>query len=707
MRLTHWRIARHVQRLEQAQTSVRWLDLYAAQAMMTRLSDCKARQDRELERSTVDFLVACSAASVFGFDALPVAGERYLKFAERMLSQGLKLPDEEQLEPVLKQLASSGLLQTAMEEQSDAGYVSDSPLVLAESCVFLRRLWEQHDFLNGWLKRQEQVTSLNLDQVRDSRAHPEFLQGSFKCLFPATDPEQTVSSGDFDWQALAAAQALTQNVCLISGGPGTGKTSTAARILILYQLQGLQDLPSGVESMRIRLLAPTGKAAVRLHTSVVSQYPSLLAKLNLDEDLAGRLKASLPRQGETIHRALMEVSGKRSRDGGLSKDTFIDSGQLLSGEMTQATLDADIVLVDEASMIDRKLMQDLLAIVPLGNPDAEASGCRLLFLGDHYQLPPVECGEVFAQWVRRYADRPFSQSQVAAMSFFYPAVVEQVAVEPVSAEACSGEAQAPSLLAQLHKTYRFDGPIQVFAQALRRGRLPPLTQLLPETSIAGRSDVAGDLFSPATFTWVDLGLAGAGEEGASRLAQAMENVLEGYRNYFDKVDQGLSPAQLMEEKLRFQVLCATYEGPLGVNMINRLVEKRFGRGEFYHGKVIMVTGNQPALDLFNGDLGILTAIESQVTENKAESATSYLVHFPDKNNQDEGVALSMIHAWQTAYAISIHKSQGSEYEQVTVFAPDYAGELLSSRLVYTGVTRAQRNVELWISRQTLLAQTEP
>lgn len=714
MRLKHWRILRHAQRIEQQQTGLRWLDLYAAQALIDQSAIDANKLSATSESASIDCLIACSAAPLFGFDAMPVDVPGYRDFASRALSHGLKLPEWPMLHALLDQLESVQLLARDGVTR-DSKRAADSPLVSGESGVFLRRVWEQQQFLDLWLAQQQEA--LLASEESDSPRYQSWVVHNFKRLFPAVnvDPEGAAKGAqclEVDGQALAAAQALTQRVTLVSGGPGTGKTSTAARILILYQLQHLAMMPEGAEAtMRIRLLAPTGKAAVRLYHSVLSQYERLLSSLSLDQDMLDRLRASLPAQGETIHRVLMEVQGGRGPGSDLQYDDVIDPERLLlgapAGDTVKAVLDADIVMVDEASMIDRKLMVDLLSILPeSGKQNAEAreehvhSGFRLLFLGDHYQLPPVESGEAFARWVRRYSGRPFNAQQSARMSHFYPAAFSGAADQAVPADG------PPCLLAQLHKTFRFGGPIHAFAQSLRNGRVPELEQLLPELALAGRSDGSGDLLSPTALRWVDLGLAEANEAGAVQLAQAMDSVLEAYRSYFEKVNRGADPAQLMEEKSRYQILCATYEGPLGVNTLNRLVEQRFAKGELYAGKVIMVTSNQPALKLFNGDVGIVMAADASVSAASAHSGANYLVYFPEKDTLADGVSLSMIHAWQSAYAISIHKSQGSEYERVVVMAPDYAGELLTPRLVYTGVTRSQRSVELWISRQALLASRE-
>jgi hypothetical protein len=258
---------------------------------------------------------------------------------------------------------------------------------------------------------------------------------------------------------------------------------------------------------------------------------------------------------------------------------------------------------------------------------------------------------------------------------------------------------AARLICQLQRTYRFSGPIFEMAQALRGYQDWSLETLLPHATPLGRASGPEDLFARAPLTWVNLDTqtsSGVASKNTNIfLADQFEASLAGYASYFELVKKGASAAQLAIEKDRFQILCSTYEGPLGAAAINRLIEQRFAHSQsLYEGKVVMVTQNQPDLDLYNGDVGYLQGVSDSAQQQ-------FVVAFPDKADGEVRVPLLLIRQWQSAYAISIHKSQGCEYERVMVVVPDYARDLVTRRLVYTGITRSQKEVELWMSRASL------
>ena len=683
-RLRFW-----AQVIEQANSPLRWLDLYAADTALKSvkshlqkgpLSEDEARLLHS--ETSIDLLILCSYVSCLGQSAVDVNAMQQYR------SLGLRIAASEDYRMLLEVWEKVGLLSMpdACSETLPLGALplkENSALVWHQNRLHLHRVWQQVERCEAWLAQgAERIPPL-------SQTYQSSLQQGFAKLFPAAN------SDELDWQALAAAQSLYQGLSLVSGGPGTGKTSTAARIVVLVLMQ---ELLRGLEAEavrlpKIRLLAPTGKAAVRLYSSIQAQTPKLLALLetlcdwpalfgHCFEDL---FQQAFPAQGETIHRALLSVRDGLEDDRLRHLDVYIDPTELLQAKQEAPRLDADIVLIDEASMIDLKLMNDLCRLLPQA---------RVVLLGDHFQLPPVEPGEIFAEWVKRFELRSYSPDQIEAFkSYIDASLLEALALPEAPKPPRDVHPAQGRMLCQLQKTWRFSGPIYEFAQALRSGLAPDIAKLFPIEQSGRRSSSEADLLSEPALTWVNLSRSDTSSQ--ARLNQELMQCIEGYSAYFDALAAGASVQELAKLKSRYQVLSSSYDGVLGVQRLNTLVEQRFANGRaLYAGKVIMVTRNQAELDLYNGDIGFLQSHGEAGREH-------YTVAFPDKADATYEVSLSLIHEWQAAYALTIHKSQGSEYERVAVFVPDYASELMSRRLVYTGITRSQESVELWISAEGL------
>jgi exodeoxyribonuclease V alpha subunit len=375
-------------------------------------------------------------------------------------------------------------------------------------------------------------------------------------------------------QRAAARVALERGLCLISGGPGTGKTHTLARIIGL--------LRERAPALAIGLAAPTGKAAARMAEALAA---------------AG---VALPGAGAmTLHRLL-----------GMRPDGSCRHGR-------DNPLALDVLVVDEASMIDLALMARLLDALP---PDA-----RLILLGDRDQLAAVEAGAVFA-------------------------------------DLCASAALGVCV-ATLTTSFRFGGAIGRLAAALRAGEEDAALALL-------RTD-------GAELEWRMTG-------GARELATAAR---AGYAPFLSAVATGLPPAALFERFAAFRVLCAHRQE---VVALNRALA---GGQEMAPGLPVMVTKNDPLLRVFNGDIG-LALTDPGDGELKA--------CFP----LDDGfrwIPFARLPAWEAAWAMTVHKSQGSEFARVLLALPAEASPVLTRELVYTGVTRARGGVALWADEAVLRA----
>ena len=410
-----------------------------------------------------------------------------------------------------------------------------------------------------------------------------------------------------DDQRLAAQTALRQRLCIISGGPGTGKTSTVVKILALLRMQ-----PGG-ESLRMALAAPTGKAAARMQESIRRVGETLLVEQALLQ--------SLPDQASTLHRLLGVIPNSRrfrhNRDN---------------------PLPLDLLIVDEASMIDLALMAKLLEALP--------SHARLILLGDRDQLASVEAGAVLG-------------------------------------DICAGAGSAASPLAQsivlLKQSYRFDSESGIgrLAAAINQGAAASALELFGDESLSGIKRFDSH-------------------------EQALQQATEAYADYLRQVNEGRPWQDLFECFNHFRLLTARRSGATGVEALNREIERRLRRqgvittpGDWYPGRPVMISRNDYNLHLYNGDLGIALPDEGRL-----------MLLFPSGSEDFIRIAPARVPEHETAYAMTVHKSQGSEFNHVMLVLPTEDSPLLSRELLYTGVTRARSSVSLCASEPILRSACE-
>lgn len=527
-----------------------------------------------------------------------------------------------------------------------------------------------------------------------------------------SEPSESKSSNPPDYQRAAAAVALRHRFCVISGGPGTGKTTTVAKILLLIQTQALQTKQ---RPARVLLLAPTGKAAQRLSESIESSLnsTSMVARLEaLNPETLSEVLASVPRQAATIHRALGFRSNTPTR--------FFHNAE--------RPLQADVVLVDEASMVDLALMTKLVEAVP--------QEARLILLGDKDQLASVEAGAILGDvfnadlshdyspaqqdFLKRVADprvtgvadpsrlASLPTSSDPAQSANQPSQTKQssalsaVSKLSASAEPSLGADQSGAGMAdcmvQLVRSYRYDSgsPIGKLARAIRRGDpVEALRSLSSEarssearSSETRSSETAG--IQAATSEWIDT----EGFAESELDAQLLKLLTEGFADYV----AADSPEQRLHALTGFRLLTPHRRGAIGAVRLNRLAEAVLRpllgqphRAEFYAGRPIIVTENDYQMELFNGDIGVVDFNDDR----------SRLVAYFDGPGGLRQLQTSRLPAHESVFAMTVHKSQGSEFEHVALVLPAQRSPIVTRELLYTGVTRARRGVRLLASRQVV------
>jgi exodeoxyribonuclease V alpha subunit len=475
-----------------------------------------------------------------------------------------------------------------------------TPLVLddADRC-YLYRYWNAERRL---AERILAICSEVLDDVDVAAITPRLA-----ALFPRDSSAPSSARKTTDWQAEAAKLVLRRRLAIVSGGPGTGKTTTVARILAL--------LLASKRNLRIELAAPTGKAAARLTESIRAQASGLPVDAELQRSI-GELEA------RTIHRLL----GYGGRAGGFRHDAA-------------HPLACDVVIVDEASMIDMLLMDSLLDAIP---PHA-----RLVLVGDKDQLASVDAGFVYGDLCEA------SQSADAS-------ALRGVAVE-------------------LKENWRFrEHPgIEALAAAVRAGDGDAAAAALADPSLidATRAD-------PPV---------------------APRDIVRQLDDEIVAVVTAANASDALAALSRFRLLCATNRGPYGVESLNHEIERYLsarglvGAAQWYRGRPVLVTANDYNVDLFNGDVGVCLP----------DAANDMRVWFPSSDGALRAIPPASLPPHVTAWAMTVHKSQGSEFDRViVVLPPERDSPLLSRELVYTAVTRARERVTILATERTLCAAIE-
>lgn len=489
-----------------------------------------------------------------------------------------------------------------------------APLILDQKGrLYLGRYWHFEHVLTQALAEHAGVWAPAVDR--------DLLRRGLDRLFPPTDGP--------DWQRVAAAMAVLRPFCVISGGPGTGKTRTVTSILSLVMEQG------GAAPPRVALTAPTGKAAARLTESIRQAK----AGLPLDPGIA----AVIPEEAQTLHRLLGFRPGRSNPRYG-----------------PEDPLHLDLLVVDEASMVDLSLMARLLQALP---PRA-----RLILLGDKDQLASVEPGMVLGDICGPGPPNHYSPELCQALG-----EVAGVDLRPVDSP---GPPIADHIVV-LQKSWRFrtQSGIGALARAVNRGDARAAVAVLEDP-------LMGDV------TREDPTLETLARLIATELLPAHRAVLA-----------AADPAAALAAFGRVRVLCAVREGPFGVAAMNQRIEQALEQagliqrgGEVYAGRPLMVRVNDHSQRLYNGDLGLILP---------DPAAGGALRVFFETDSGVRRLLPSRLPPHETVYAMTVHKSQGSEHDRVILVLPRTESRVLTRELLYTGITRASGSVTLVASPERL------
>ncbi len=484
------------------------------------------------------------------------------------------------------------------------GVPFDRPLRLVGTRLYLDRYWQEEGHIAADLLGRSASPAVGVDLG--------VLASGLSRLFDGEEP---------DLQRLAAAAAVERRFAVVAGGPGTGKTTTVARILaLLYE----QAAAAGRLPPRVALAAPTGKAAARLQEAVHAEA----SRPTIDSDVRARL---LGLSASTLHRLLGWRPGSRSR----------------FRHHRGNRLPHDLVVVDETSMVSLSLMAKLV--------EAVRTDARLILVGDPDQLASVEAGAVLGDIVGPAAGPD----------------------PPVGAPIGQG-------IVVLRRVHRFGARIAALASAIQRGDGDAALDVLR----AGGDDVQ----------WIDADVGSASAAGAA-LEPVRARVIEAGRRVTEAARVGDARAAL--DGLRaMRVLCAHRRGPCGVDTWTRHVERWLtmsidGYGEggpWYIGRPLLVTQNDYALRLYNGDTGVV------INAGEGRVVAAF-----ERGGQPLEVSPRRLASVDTVHAMTIHKSQGSQFDAVAVILPEATSPILTRELLYTAVTRAQTHLTVVGTQDSLRA----
>lgn len=518
-------------------------------------------------------------------------------------------------EHAAKKLPALAAWVEALERSGVVGSKSEfRPLILFENRLYTQRFWDYERRLVSSLQAR-----LALDFKIDNTKQ---LEDALSAVFPSEEP------GGLHRQKLAAISAVFNGFTVISGGPGTGKTATVARILVLLLMLTKANL-------RIALAAPTGKAAARLKKAVADTVALIRCP--------AVVKAAIPQDAFTIHRLL----------GAQPQSPYFRHS-------SENPLPFDVVIVDEASMVDFSLMTKLITAVPVSS--------RVILLGDRDQLASVEAGAVLGDVCDTGRVHAMTPAFCKRLEPYLPGI-------PLPVD--SSEPKLSDSIIQLKKSFRFPehSGIARLAACVNAGEDGDAMSLFTDASL-------GDI------AWKDL-------PGPHDLAAAMAGpALLHFGAYLAEPDF----PKAFERFESFRILCAVRNGPCGVTAVNGMIERiLYAAGlirsdsAWYVGRPIMISVNDYSLDLYNGDVGIV---------------------MPDPDNPNRRVACffagdgrtirrfvpQRLPPHETVFAATVHKAQGSEYGRVLLLLPPADLPLVSRELVYTGITRAKKSVEVWANR---------
>lgn len=607
-------------------------------------------------------LVALSASLRDGHSCLPldaVANKRlFVDLVRQQISQ-VPFGLAEQEQPAINNgfLFESTTVLTALLEQLSLGEGAQQPIVFNNGRLYLRRYYQFEQELKQAVAARRTIKPMSEPQAQEQVS---LIKDIIAKLFPDSvnsDSNASITE-DIDWQALAVANAINKDFAIIAGGPGTGKTYTVTKLLAALMMLSL-NTKGDEPTPRISLVAPTGKAAQRLSESIINAVQGFRG--SIDDDVLDLI----PENAQTLHRLLgvipEQVNFRHHQDNLLA---------------------VDILLIDEVSMVDLPMMTRIFRALP--------AHTKVILLGDADQLPSVAVGSVLAD----FAPRPhpgFSAinhqylTQVTGFESLAKQADDTELTEQSAgknSEQCLKHYSVADCVTFLMKSRRFDGKggIGRIANYVINGQYRESWQLLKESSEVTSNAIDSEqkqltLLNGSVEAWL-----------APLVSQ-----------YYQPLSECKNIADAFDLLAKFRILSSTRKGPQGVENLNALVieilrnkkaipYKNFAASsDLYPTQPIMISENDYRLGVYNGDIGLLWR----------NSQGHLMAVFENASGEYDWIMPSRLPKFETVYAMTIHKTQGSEFDHVAMVLPEQKdNKLLSRELLYTGITRAKSKLSI-------------
>jgi len=532
-------------------------------------------------------------------------------------------------------------------EQLSVGTLDNKAIVFHDNKLYLRRYYNFEQELLNFISSKNTPNNESNFKAFD----PVEIKRCLNALFPIESSDQ--NNDEIDWQKVAVANAMNKNFSIIAGGPGTGKTYTVTKLLAaLVMLNSGSNSSSNSnakendnEDKKIALVAPTGKAAQRLSESITNALQGFKGKIS------EQVLAKIPEQAQTLHRLLGVIPNS-----------------VIFRHHQDNLLNIDILLIDEVSMVDLPLMVRVFRALP--------SHCQVILLGDADQLPSVAAGSV----LNDLAPKPHRGYSIENQQYLTEITKYSNLPKLKKTSKSSDSVIAADHVVFLEKSRRFDGEggIGKIANHVINGRFSESWTLLNEKLLADDNVQNNTVETEKILSLLE-------GKPSSWLAELVTTY---YVPIFTKETVSEAFAQLQ----KFRILCATRVGEQGVESLNEQVhEILIKRGKInafetrYCGQPIMINVNNYSLGLYNGDIGLLWKNE----------AGHLMAVFEQADNKHKWVNPARLPQHETVYAMTIHKTQGSEFEHVAIVLPEQSdNKLLSRELMYTGITRAKKKLSV-------------
>lgn len=485
-----------------------------------------------------------------------------------------------------------------------------TPLVFCKNKIYLYKMWKAENNIFNYISQANITNKINKKKC----------YVILNNLFP---------SKKIDFQKIASAMTLMNNITFIFGAPGTGKTTTILKIIIAL-------IKNAKKLIKIQLSAPTGNATTRLSEIINNNM--------FDMYLSQKEKQSLILYPKTIHQLLSinEISG----------ESFFNQ---------KNPLDLDVLIIDEISMVDILLMEKILYGV--------SKNTKLIFVGDQNQLPPIESGSILKHIINHVHCTDNSHNIIAIEKITGFKLFKKITRKI--------EILINNNICMLKKNYRFKkhSGIDILSHAIMNKKNNILKKVI--------NNQINNIF----FYEINC---------IQQYHNMIKKLVSQYTYFFQQINQKNTMQEIIETFYNHQILCVLNNGIFGVNIINKNIEDNMYKNNmikyiyihkelWYVGKPILITKNNQYLNVFNGNIGITNINKNGILQ----------VSFLKENNTINNIPVKILTHYQTAWAITIHKSQGLEFLNTALILPEMYSSFLNQDIIYTGVTRSKEKLSIF------------